>query len=161
MINKKYSGIIAFVQLILFISLFLSCSTEEKSNAEKQTKKINWLYNIKKAKQLAKTQNKPLMIDFSAEWCPPCNRMKDSTFSDQKVIEKSKYFIPVKIDVDKQGLIADKYKSNASKYGGIGIPNILFISPDSVELAHPRGYKDPKEFISVMDSVLIKIKKIQ
>ena len=156
MINKKYSGIIIFVQLILFINLFLSCSREAKSNAEKHTKKINWLYNIKKAKQLAKAQNKPLMIDFSAEWCPPCIRMKDSTFSDQKIIEKSKYFIPV----DKQGIIADKYKSNASKYGGIGIPNILFLSPDSIELAHPLGYKNPKEFVSIMDSVIIKIKKI-
>lgn len=126
-----------------------------------KTRKITWLHNLSEAKQMAKVQNNPLMIDFYADWCPSCNRMKDSTFSDQKVIQKSQHFIPVKIDVDKQGDIANRYKSNASKYGGIGIPNILFISPDSIELAHPIGYKNPEEFLTIMDSVLTKIKKIQ
>jgi len=160
MLNKKLKQIVIFtviiIQLMLLLTLLINCSGKEESTGENEIKKIAWLHDIKQAKETAKSQNKPLMIDFFAEWCPPCKRMKDSTFTDQKVIRKSKHFIPVKIDVDKQGDIANKYQSNASKYGGIGIPNILFISPDSTELAHPIGYKNPETFIMIMDSVLTK-----
>ncbi len=162
MFNKKLRRIFILITVIIqsiLIILILNCSTKEKTTNEKESKQIAWLYDINKAKEMAKTQNKPLMIDFSAEWCPPCLKMNDSTFSNQNVIEKSKHFIPLKIDVDKQGDIANKYKSNASKYGGIGIPNILFISPDSIKLAHPIGYKNPEQFIMIMDSVLIQMNK--
>jgi len=154
--TKKCKQIVVVftLQSIILIALLLNCSTREESNSKKQKQQINWLHDIKKAKKIAKTQNKPLMIDFYADWCPPCIRMKDSTFTDPRIIEKADHFIPLKIDVDKQRDIADKYKSNASKYGGIGIPNILFISPDSIELAHPIGYKNPETFFMIMDSVL-------
>ncbi len=46
------------------------------------------------------------MVDFMAEWRPPCRKIEDSTFSYPGVIKKSSLFIPVRIDVDKQGEIA-------------------------------------------------------
>ncbi len=160
MLNKKLKQIVIFtviiIQLMLLLTLLINCSGKEESTGENEIKKIAWLHDIKKAKKMAISRNKPLMIDFYADWCPPCIKMKDSTFTDQRIIEKSDQFIPVKIDVDKQGEIANKYQSNASKYGGIGIPNILFISPDSTKLAHPIGYKNPETFIMIMDSVLTK-----
>ncbi|MFO7891203.1 MAG: thioredoxin family protein [bacterium] len=163
MVNKKLKQIVLLtviiIQLMLLLTLLINCSGKQESTDEKEVKKIAWLHDLDKAKEMAKSRNKPLMIDFYAEWCPPCIKMKDSTFTDRTVMEKSQHFIPVKIDVDKQGDVADNYQSNASKYGGIGIPNILFISPDSIELAHPIGYKNPDEFITIMDSVLVKFKK--
>lgn len=163
MSTKKFKQIISvtvvIIQLTLLLTLLLSCSSKQESVGEKKVKKISWLHDMDKAKEMAKSQNKPLMIDFSAEWCPPCIKMNDSTFTDHNVIIKSKQFIPVKIDIDKQGKVAEKYNSNAAKYGGIGIPNILFISADSIELAHPIGYKNPVELIVIMDSVLTKFNK--
>ena len=62
-----------------------------------------------------------------AEWCPPCKKMDNNTFSNTNIINKSNEFIPVRIDVDKQQDIAKEYNGNARKYGVIGIPNILFL----------------------------------
>ena len=120
--------------------------------------KIAWHKNLKDAFKLAKQQNKPLMVEFMAEWCPSCNMMEDSTFINPAVIEKADRFIPVRIDVDRQKDIAAEYKASAMKYGGIGIPNILFMTRDGGKLKHRIGYLDAATLTSVMDSVLVETK---
>ena len=89
-----------------------------------------------------------------ADWCPPCRAMEDSTFSNPEVINKAQDFIPLRIDVDEHQDVANKYNGNASKYGGVGIPNILFMKADETRLKHVIGYHGPQKFIAVMDSVL-------
>ena len=128
---------------------------EQKSEYQDKSKKnIQWITHMDVGLAHAKQKNKPVMIDFMATWCPPCQRMEDSTFSHLQVIEKSRAFIPVRIDVDRQPDVAQKYNGNARKYGGIGIPNILFLSRDGARLKHIIGYYKPHDLIAVMDSVL-------
>lgn len=79
---------------------------------------------------------------------------RDSTFSDPGVVAKAASFIPVRVDVDKQREVAEKYGGNARKYGGIGIPNILFLDGKGVKFKQVVGYHGPQKFIAVMDSVL-------
>jgi len=94
------------------------------------------------------------MIDFMAVWCPPCKAMEDSTFNQAGVIEKSRQFITLRIDVDKQPDVAIDYNGNARKYGGVGIPNLLFLSPDNEKIKHAIGFHNTGQLIAVMDSVL-------
>jgi thiol:disulfide interchange protein len=96
------------------------------------------------------------MIEFMAEWCPPCKRMEKETFSNDRVINKSNEFIFVKVDVDKNQDIAKEYKRNAKKYGGIGIPNILFIDKDKNIVYQRVGFLNANQLITAMDSVLKK-----
>ena len=91
-----------------------------------------------------------------AEWCPPCKRMEKETFSNERVINKSNEFIFVKVDADKHQDIAKEYKRNAKKYGGIGIPNILFIDKDKNIVHQTVGFLNANQLITVMDSVLKK-----
>lgn len=71
-----------------------------------------------------------------------------------EVIQKSLAFIPVRIDVDEQREVAVAYNGNARKYGGVGIPNILFLDADGGRLKHIVGYHGPEQFASVIDTVL-------
>lgn len=125
----------------------------------KTPESIAWMTDIDQGLALAADNGKPVMVDFMATWCPPCHKMEDSTFSQKAVIEKAKQFITVRIDVDQQGEIANQYNGNASKYGGVGIPNILFLDSEGNELKHPVGYLDPEQFLAIMDSVLVLNKK--
>ena len=138
--------------IFFVIVLLAGCNQAEKQKAIPT--EISWIEDIDQALALAKEQDKPVMIDFMADWCPPCNKMEDSTFSNSDVIKKSVSFITVRIDVDQQGEVANTYKSNAGKYGGIGIPNILFLDPSGKELLHPVGYQGPEIFMAIMDSAL-------
>lgn len=143
--------------LILFILIFFAGCNQAKK--EVMHTEIAWITDIDHGLAQAKELNKPVMIDFMATWCSPCNKMEDSTFSNLDVIKKSSAFVPVRIDVDKQGDVANAYKSNAGKYGGIGIPNILFLDPQGKELIHPVGYRGPDAFMAVMDSALAMINR--
>ena len=137
----------AFI-LLAAIALSSGCSEEPR---------IAWGNDIDAALELAKELEKPVMVDFMATWCEPCRAMEDSTFSAPAVIEKSRAFIPVRVDVDEQREVAVAYGGNARKYGGIGIPNILFLDAGGGRLKHIVGYHGPEQFVSVMDSVLVMV----
>ena len=121
-----------------------------------QSQEIIWEQNLDSSFNLASLSNKIIMIEFMAEWCPPCKRMEKETFSNERVINKSNEFIFVKVDVDKHQDIAKEYKRNAKKYGGIGIPNILFIDKDKNIVHQTVGFLNANQLITVMDSVLKK-----
>ena len=121
-----------------------------------QSQEIIWEENLDSAFNLASLSNKIIMIEFMAEWCPPCKRMEKETFSNDKIINKSNEFIFVRVDVDKNQDIAKEYKRNAKKYGGIGIPNILFIDKDKNIVHQTVGFLNANQLTTVMDSVLKK-----
>jgi thiol:disulfide interchange protein len=120
---------------------------------------ISWMYDMDAALAAAIKENKPLMIDFMAEWCAPCKEMESSTFSNPAVILKAKAFIPVRIDVDKQKQIAAKYKGLPRAYGGIGIPNMLFLTSTGTEIKSIVGFCKAKKMLAAMNSVLKKPSK--
>ncbi len=126
----------------------------ERSRHAKKSGGIEWTYSVDDGLALAKKRGKPVMIDFMAVWCPPCKAMEDSTFSDRAVVAKASAFVPVRIDIDKQREVASKYGALARKYGGIGIPNILFLSAGGTKLKHVVGYYGPRELVAAMDSAL-------
>ncbi len=119
-----------------------------------QSQEIIWEENLDSAFNLASLSNKIIMIEFMAEWCPPCKRMEKETFTNEKVIKRSSEFIFVKIDVDKHQDIAKEYKRNAKKYGGIGIPNIIFIDNDKNVIHQTVGFLNADQLITVMNTVL-------
>ncbi len=119
-----------------------------------QSQEIIWEENLDSAFNLASLSNKTIMIEFMAEWCPPCKRMEKETFTNERVIKRSSEFIFVKIDVDKHQDIAKEYKRNAKKYGGIGIPNIIFIDNDKNVIHQTVGFLNADQLITVMNTVL-------
>jgi len=139
-----------YIPAIFLIICIYQCTGSKTPEA----RSIQWLYSIDSARVAALQQNKPIMIDFMAEWCPPCKAMEDSTFNQPSVIEKSHQFITLRIDVDKQPNVAIAYKGNARKYGGVGIPNLLFLTPDNEKIKHVIGYYNAEQLIAVMDSAL-------
>ena len=141
-------------KLLLFVLLVVGC---EKQVREDSHNSIQWGSNLDSAFTIASNSNKIIMIDFMAEWCPPCQKMDKNTFSNTNIINKSNEFIAVRIDVDKQQNIAEEYNGNARKYGGIGIPNILFLDKEKKIIRHIVGFHDVDQLMGIMDSVLMKL----
>jgi len=142
--------------ILLAINLY-QCSGSKTPEPQS----IQWLYSIDSAHAAALQHNKPIMIDFMAEWCPPCKTMEDSTFNQTGVIEKSHQFITLRIDVDKHPDVAIDYNGNARKYGGVGIPNLLFLSPDNEKIKHAIGFHNAGQLIAAMDSALQQFSEMQ
>ena len=138
--------------ILIFTIFFFSCKDKV---SQQVLDEIQWENNLDLALNLASDSNKIVMIDFMAQWCPPCKKMDEETFSAEKVIKKSDEFILVRIDVDKQEKVANKYNGNARKYGGMGIPNILFLDKEKNIIHRIVGFHDANQLIAVMDSVLV------
>jgi protein disulfide-isomerase len=85
---------------------------------------IPWRTDFNAALAEAKQSGKPVLLDFSASWCPPCQVMKHDVWPDAKVREAvTAGYIPVAVDVDKnQGL--------AARYGITGIPSVLIVDAE-------------------------------
>jgi thiol:disulfide interchange protein len=116
--------------------------------------KIAWITDLNQGIAAAQKESKPLMVDFMADWCTPCKEMDHSTFNNAALIAGAKSFITVRIDIDKQHEVAVKYNALALAYGGIGIPNILFMTPDGKKLKRVVGYQGPEQLLSIMNYVL-------
>jgi thiol:disulfide interchange protein DsbD len=157
---KKRSLFRVFASLVLILTVVMACqkSTANKPGKDSATREagqklIAWNSDVNKALNRARQEKKPVMMVFTASWCPSCRKMQDSTFTHTAVIERSGDFIPLRIDVDENPDIAESYNGNARKYGGVGIPNTLFLSPEGNNLRHTIGYLGPDRFLSLMDSV--------
>lgn len=137
---------ILIIFALLFIALLSLCSKDEGVE-------LVWYSNLDSALIMAEKVNRPLLVEFSASWCPYCRIFEDSTLIDINVKEKLKNFVLVRIDVDKFPSVADSLHANARKYGGVGIPNVLFLKPDGEKIKHVVGLKTPSEFCAILDTV--------
>ena len=142
------------IRRLIILLLIVGCGQKVSEN---NPNGIKWGNNLDSALATASTSDKLIMIDFIAEWCPPCKKMDKETFSNTDIINKSNEFIPIRIDVDKQKNIAEEYNGNARKYGGIGIPNILFLDKENNIICHIVGFHNVDQLMGVMDSVLMKL----
>ena len=88
----------------------------------------------------ARRENKPLLIDFYAEWCLPCQRMEKETFADAKVKELLQSIVLFKIDTDKEPILSEKF-------GVVGLPDFRLMNSDGREFRRLRGFQTADKFL--------------
>ncbi|HEY0426963.1 MAG TPA: thioredoxin family protein [Pyrinomonadaceae bacterium] len=126
---------IIFITLaILFVIFDASAQTAEVST---QKNGITWEKDFKKAQALAKETGKPMMLDFSASWCEPCQMMEKEFWVLSDVVEAVKPFIAVKVDFDAE-------KGLVGKYGVAAIPYVVFTDPLGNIITSRRGFSNKK-----------------
>lgn len=133
-------------KIILVVSLFLILGCNPASPPLEKGS-VEWLYDLALAKNLAASQEKPILIDFYTDWCGWCKRMDAETYADAKVSDKAKQFICVKID-------ADAYSSIAKDYNVRGFPTTVFLNSQAEVLDVVPGYLPPDQFLILLDRIL-------
>lgn len=99
---------------------------------------------------VGKSTDKPTVIDFYADWCAQCKELDKYTYVDPKVIELSKKFNNIKIDLTKGD------KDIESKFKIQGLPVVAFIDKNGKEMEDLRitGFLKADEFVKVMEKAL-------
>jgi thiol-disulfide isomerase/thioredoxin len=108
-----------------------------------QNKQIEWKKDYDEAIKLAKELGKPVMIEFWASWCGPCQRMDREVWPHPEVVAESKKFVCIAVDVDRDGAVAAQYQARA-------IPTIVFADPWGNELSRQIGYAYPGDLTRTM-----------
>ena len=94
----------------------------------------------------AELERKPLLVLFRASWCRWCGEMTAKVLSEQQVVQRSRRFICVAVD-------ADRDRQICRTHGVRGYPTILVLSPDGRELARRTGKVAPKALATLLDEV--------
>ena len=155
--------------LLLLASLIIagpSCTRddtarEQASTIERQQKDLptKWLaFDDGLAK--ARTENKPIFVEFYAEWCIFCKKFQKETINDQKIARMlAENFVYVRLNAENSESRA-RYKgksvSNVELTQAFGInayPSLVFLDSKGQPITMLSGFVPPHQFMPVLDYI--------
>lgn len=106
---------------------------------------IPWRTDFASASAESKRTGKPMLLDFSATWCDPCQEMRRTTWSDPQVAHDLAGCVPVHLDLDHNPALAQQFAVRA-------VPHLDLVAPDGQVIASTEGEMNPNEFRGWLDS---------
>lgn len=131
----------------LFSSILLFAASKEFATT------YGYTNDYKKALELSKETNKPIMLMISTKSCPWCRKLESATLRDKKINEYiQKHYIPMSVIRD-----VDNYPS---KFKAPAVPIIYFIDDKENETAKIVGYKPADKFMEKLKDTSYSLKPI-
>eukprot|EP00752_Nemacystus_decipiens_P015114 g13466.t1 len=114
-----------------------------------------WADGMSAGQALAEDADKPMMVLFTAGWCPPCQQLKKHVLSKPEVNDALQAgFVPVQIDLTQQS--GNPNMQVAQQYGVTGIPAVIVMTPEGERIqayAMPIDGPDAAHFMGWLDGL--------
>ncbi|HPW45542.1 MAG TPA: cytochrome c biogenesis protein CcdA, partial [bacterium] len=120
---RRMLGVLILIPALFYGSALISGSCRIFHQAVPD---VEWLTDVNVASALASRERRPMMVYFSAKWCPPCRKL-DCLFWDEELARLTYRLVPLKIDTTVE---TPDIKAIMDRYGVIGMPSIIFTDPD-------------------------------
>jgi thiol:disulfide interchange protein DsbD len=107
---------------------------------------------VEQAKEQAKSEGKPLFLDFTAAWCAACKEIEKNTFPDPRVQDAAARFVAVKMDLtnDSDPAVERAYET----FGIRGLPVLLLYDSQGNEAKRFFGdFVSPEQLSTHMNQV--------
>lgn len=112
-------------------------------------KAIRWETSFENAMRRAKSEGKPIMIDFYTDWCGACKVLDSDVYTDGSVISQSANWVSIKIN-------AEKRTDVAAQYGVKAYPTIVFAESTGKPIAITEGVGGVEHMVEQMQSAYSK-----
>ncbi len=102
---------------------------------------------------LIEQTNKPVMLDFYADWCIPCIELDRKTFTDGRVIDETESFLRMKVDLTH--FDSERAEKLRQQYEIAGVPTIMFLDSSGAEIEEARvvGFMNADRFLKQVEKV--------
>jgi thiol-disulfide isomerase/thioredoxin len=138
MTKRRFTGSVILATVFLFALPVAGLQAQDEG--------IYWYKDLNEAMAAAKQTNRPMMIDFWADWCGPCKIMDADVYPDPEVIAAFREkMIGVRIHFDMQ-------QELARRFGVEGLPYLSFTSSYGTELLRHRGLLEAKDLVAVVNA---------
>lgn len=134
---------IIFSVSIIILGVYLLWPVDKKSP--------DWQYYNNDAYEASLQNNEKMILDFYADWCIPCKELDGLTFSDERVIAKSKEFTNYKIDMTKT--LSDETEAVRNKFKIVGMPTLIFIDSKGNEIERVSQFITAEEILDIMSKL--------
>ena len=147
---KKSALIILLAGLFIFSPLVVL--------AESSKGKVSWL-SYDKGLELAKKQNKHLIVDFYTTWCGWCKRMDKDTYTNSEVKKLlTDNYVAVRLNAESSKNLSIDGKNLterqvAQDFKVSGYPTTCFLKPDGERIACLPGYAGPEHFAIILSYI--------
>ena len=101
---------------------------------------------------MAKKENRPVVIDFFADWCLACHELDEKTFARPEVQAALSGFTKMRFDATKESPI---FTALRKKYKIMGLPTVLFFNSQGewIESITLTQFEKPDDFLKILEKL--------
>ena len=110
---------------------------------------VTWERDLASALERARSEGKPVLVNFYADWCVWCKRLESTTLRDAKVASVLQdRVVPLSLDVEGSG------RELSNEYRVDGLPTIVVLDAGGREIGRIPGYMPPDTFLERVETFL-------
>ncbi len=158
--------LLSLLLIISFVIVTPSCARDDaareessSSGQQQENSQTKWLsFNDGLAK--AKTEDKPIFVEFYTDWCPYCKKFQKETINEQNVARiLAENFVYVRLNAEdskKRATFQGKSLSNVELTNSFGIsayPSLVFLDSGAQPITMLSGFVPARKFASVLDYI--------
>jgi thioredoxin-related protein len=114
---------------------------------------------LEEALKIAPSEDRKILVDVYAAWCPYCQRMHSDVYTDENVLEAiSEYFVWVKINVESENKV--NYHGNemteaefARALDYENVPTTYFLNKEGAIVGAQPGYLEEVVFSNLLNFI--------
>jgi thiol:disulfide interchange protein DsbD len=122
------------------------------AGAIRPSQALSWEHlSLTEARAKAATERRPMLVDFTAQWCGACKKLDKVTFSDPAVMNETERFVAVKVDAtdDEDSEVVRAMK----ELGVVGLPTVVLIDSVGREAARFTDFVDAEALLPALEQV--------
>ena len=111
---------------------------------------LDWVYDEAQGLEIAKREDKLVMLDFYASWCAACKELDHQTYADPEVAAKLANYVNIKLDFTRS---SETTEALTEKYQIPGLPVVIFMDAEGTVLKRFTGFVDAEKMLGILDEV--------